>query len=99
MNRVIAEAHKTGRDVVAALAEGSPLGLGNTPFQYLPLFAKVAIERLDAAHQLRTAVKLDELLQAYAETYGLRVDLETCAAAHRICAARFLCFVAFKGLE
>ena len=106
MNRLQADdlcgetaAHKSGADVVAARAEGSRLGLGTTPFQHLPLFAKDAIERLDAAHQLRTAAKLDELLQAYAETYGLRVDLETCAAAHRICACRFVCFVAFEGLE
>lgn len=96
--------HAAGRDVAQALAlppgdPGRPRGLGLTPFNCLPLYARVAIERLDAAHNLRTAAQLDELLQAYATTYGLAVDLETCAAAHRICSRRFLCFVAFPGTD
>jgi hypothetical protein len=97
-----AEGHMTGRDVARVLAmpvdaPGRPRGLGLTPFQYLPLFAKVAIERLNSAEHLRTAAQLDDLLQAYAKTYGRTVDLETCAAVHRICARRFVCFVAFPG--
>ena len=96
--------HAAGRDVAQALTlppgdPGRPRGLGLTPLHFLPLYARVAIERLDAAHNLRTAAQLDELLQAYATTYGLTVDLETCAAAHRICSRRFLCFVAFPGTD
>lgn len=94
--------HVDGHHVARLLAlpphdPARPHGLGLTPFQYLPLFAKVAIERLDCAEHLRTAKQLDELLQAYATTYGLKVDLETCAAAHTICARRFVCFVPFTG--
>lgn len=99
-----AHVHMTGRDVARTLALdisdlSRPLGLGMTPYQHLPLYAKVAIERLDCDDQLRTAAQLDQLLQAYASTYGLTVDLATCAAAHRICAARFACFVPFKGVD
>lgn len=75
------------------------MSLGLTPFQYLPLFAKVAIERLDCAQHLRTAAQLDYLLQAYAKTYGLTVDVGTCASAHRIYARRFVAFVAFSDLD
>lgn len=97
-------AHVTGREVAVTLAlrvndPARSLGLGMTPYQHLPLYAKLAIERLDCAGELRSAAQLDELLQAYAATYGLTVDLPTCAAAHRICAKRFACFKPFKGLE
>jgi hypothetical protein len=93
-----AATHQGAGGVVAARADGTRLGLGTTPCQYLPLYAKVAIERLDCASDLRTAAQLDELLQAYATTYGQLVDLETCAASHHICARRFPGFVAFPGL-
>lgn len=59
------------------------------PFQYLPLFAKVAIERLDADHALRTGVQLDALLDAYAKTYGLACDEHTRFSAQYICERRF----------
>jgi hypothetical protein len=59
------------------------------PYQYLPLFAKVAIERLDADHGLRDNAHLDELLNAYAATYGMDCDSITRDAAHSICARRF----------
>ena len=59
------------------------------PFQYLPLFAKVAIERLDADHALRTGVQLDALLDAYAKTYGLACDEHTRLSAQYICERRF----------
>lgn len=59
------------------------------PFQYLPLFAKVAIERLDADHALRTSVRLDALLDAYAKTYSLACDEHTRFSAQHICERRF----------
>lgn len=58
-------------------------------FQHLPLWARVAIERLDACNDLRTQRQLDELLDAYAKTYGVQVDDATRAAAQRICQDRF----------
>lgn len=81
--------HQTADDVGTELKNTARIGLGNTPYQYLPIFGKLAIERLDADNDLRTESMLDELLQGYARTYGELVDLETCAAAHRICARRF----------
>ncbi|MEJ8816123.1 hypothetical protein WKW77_34085 [Variovorax ureilyticus] len=59
------------------------------PFQCLPLFAKVAIERLDADHALRTGVQLDALLDAYAKTYGLACDEHTRFSAQYICERRY----------
>ena len=63
--------------------------LGFTPYQYLPVFAKVAIERLHGNSDLRTANVLDSLLDAYASTYGLECDNHTRESAHHICARRF----------
>lgn len=83
------ETHQEAKDVGAELKNAARIGLGNTPYQYLAIFAKLAIERLDADNDLRTESMLDELLQGYARTYGELVDVETCAAAHRICARRF----------
>ena len=82
-------AHCSAADVAAAIAAGTPLGHGNTPLQYLPLFARVAVERLDADCALRSPAMLDELLQGYARFYSASVDLETCAAAHHVCTRRF----------
>ena len=59
------------------------------PFQHLPLFAKVAIERLDADHVLRTGAQLNALLDAYAKTYGLVCDEHTRYSAHYLCERRF----------
>ena len=92
------ETHQGAGDVAAALAEDGRLGLGTTPFQYLPLFARVAIERLNADDGLRDSVMLDELLQRYAEFYRMTVDIETCAAAHHICARRFWNFQASEAV-
>jgi hypothetical protein len=58
-------------------------------YNSLPVFAKVAIERLDGASELRTADSLDFLLDAYARTYGLECDSHTRASSHHICARRF----------
>lgn len=63
-----------------------------TPYQYLPFFAKLAIERLNADPDLRNVEKLDELMQAYAGQYGLQLDALTRTSAHRICAHRFYDF-------
>lgn len=60
-----------------------------TPFQHLPLFAKVAIERLDGLAD-RTNIALDSMLDAYAATYGIECDVLTRESAHHICARRFL---------
>lgn len=60
------------------------------PFQYLPLWARVAIERLDACAELRTQAMLDELLHGYAKTYGNVVDEPTRESCRRICRRRFL---------
>jgi hypothetical protein len=63
--------------------------LNFTPYQYLPLFAKVAVERLDGNSDLRSATMLDSLLDAYASTYGLECDSHTRESAHHICTRRF----------
>lgn len=60
-----------------------------TPYQYLPLFAKVAIERLDAQGEYRNAAALDGFLDAYAKTYGTTPDAPTRESAHHICSRRF----------
>ena len=60
-----------------------------TPYQYLPLFAKVAIERLDADSDLRTSQKLNELLDAYSKTYGLVCDDHDRESSQYICSRRF----------
>lgn len=59
------------------------------PYQYLPLFAKIAIERLDADSDLRSNHKLDELLDAYAASCGVECDSAIRDSAHHICARRF----------
>ncbi|AEF88808.1 hypothetical protein DelCs14_1782 [Delftia sp. Cs1-4] len=63
--------------------------MGPTPYQYLPLWAKVAIERLDACAELRTESMLDELLEGYAKSYGETVDGQTRESARHICRRRF----------
>jgi hypothetical protein len=60
-----------------------------TPYQYMPLYAKVAIERLDSNSSLRTAPMLDQLIDAYAQTYGATCDQHTRDSAHYICSRRF----------
>jgi hypothetical protein len=63
--------------------------MGPTPYQYLPLWAKVAIERLDADAQLRSEAMLDELIDSYARSYGDSVDEQTRESARHICRRRF----------
>ena len=63
--------------------------LNFTPYQYLPLFAKVAVERLDGNSDLRTATMLDSLLDAYASTYGEKCDEQERYSANYICSRRF----------
>lgn len=60
-----------------------------TPIFYLPMFARLAIERVDADSALRDGDKLDELLTAYATSYRMELDQQTRDSAHRICARRF----------
>ena len=66
--------------------------LGFTPYQYLPLFAKVSIERLDQDSDLRSSDKLNELLDAYAKKYGESCDQQSRDSAHHICSKRFANF-------
>lgn len=63
--------------------------MGPTPYQYLPLWAKLAVERLDTCAELRTEPMLDELLEGYAKTYGETVDGQTRESARHICRRRF----------
>lgn len=58
-------------------------------YQYLPTFAKLAIERLDADSDLRTPAMLDQLLNAYAGTYGQHCDDYTRESAHYRATRRF----------
>jgi hypothetical protein len=60
-----------------------------TPLQCLPLYARIAIERLQADSNLRSGGQLNQLLDAYARTYAIEVDDCTRASAHHICAQRF----------
>ena len=60
-----------------------------TPYQYLPLFAKVAIERLDQNYEMRNVNTLDSMLDAYAKTYGIDCDDETRQSARHIASRRF----------
>ena len=64
--------------------------MGPTPYQYLPLWAKVAIERLDADAALRSEAMLDELLDSYARCYAEVVDPQTRDSARHICRRRFI---------
>lgn len=58
-------------------------------YNYMPLYAKIAIERLDADSALRTKAMLTELLDCYAQSYGLTVDVYIRASAEHICSRRF----------
>jgi hypothetical protein len=64
--------------------------MGSTPYQYLPLWAKVAIERLDSDATLRSEGMLDELLDGYARFYAETVDAQTRDSARHICRRRFI---------
>ncbi len=59
------------------------------PYQYLPPFAKMAIERLDADSGLRNGTQLDYLIDAYAGSNGATCDQHTRESAHHICSRRF----------
>lgn len=83
--------HQTAADVSAALAAGRAVGL--TPMRFLPLWAQVAFTRVVQNPEHRHGDRLDALLQSYAELYTHTVDLETCAAMHRICGAEWSEFV------
>ena len=60
-----------------------------TPYQYLPLFAKVSIERIDQNSDMRNTASLNGMLDAYAKTYGIECDSETRASAQHIASRRF----------
>ena len=58
------------------------------PFQYLPTYAKVSIERMNE-NDKRSGVWLDTFLDSYAKTYGIPVDADARESAFAICARRF----------
>ena len=60
-----------------------------TPYPYQPQFARIAIERLDADCALRTSARLNELLDAYARTYGAECSQAERDSAHYTCSRRF----------
>ena len=80
------------QQVIQAL-RAAPFKFGDfTAYQYLPAFAIVALERLDADNTLRTSVKLDEFLDAYAKVYGVTCDDKDRASSHYIAVRRFYDF-------
>ncbi len=58
-------------------------------YSLLPLFAKIALDRLASDSNLRNSKMLDELLQSYADFYLMKVDMITCLATHCMCKRRF----------
>ena len=66
--------------------------MDHTPYQYLPTFAKVAIERLDQNSDMRNTNTLNAMLDAYAKTYGIECDNETRESAAHIASRRFANF-------
>src|SRR5207247_1820787 len=60
-------------------------------------FARIAIERLDADSALRSPAKLDELLDAYARTYGVECSPAERDSAHYTCSRRFHDFPGFPA--
>ena len=49
------EPHQRAGDVAVALAARQIIGLGNTSYRYLPLYARIAVERLDADPEIGRA--------------------------------------------
>lgn len=93
------QSHVSISDAVIAMRSDSRIGVGQTPYRYLPLYARIAVERLDCDSGLRNFRMLDTLLQSYAQSYSEKVDVETCVSAHHICSKRFWDFEAFKALS
>lgn len=54
-----------------------------------PLYARIALERLICDESLRSNIKLDEMLDAYAKQYGEECDSITRDAAHKFACSRF----------
>ena len=73
----------------------APVERAVPPLAHMPLYARVAVERLDGNSQLRTALMLDELLTAYAASYGVaELDAGVRESAHTLCSRRFADFAA-----
>lgn len=65
--------------------------MGPTPYQYLPLPARCAIEYLDAqGYGNRTLEKLEKYLEHYFKTYGQQCDPQTRYSAYHIAIKRFV---------
>lgn len=60
------------------------------PFQYLPLWAKVAVEWLDGRHELRSQDKLDDVLDHSAKFYGECANDAIRESVRAICRRRFM---------
>lgn len=73
----------------AVLAEQG-LSLPASPaYHELPLYARVAFERVSQDSSLRTVSMVDELLAGYAKTYGVDVDEEVREVVLAVCQDRF----------
>ncbi len=62
---------------------------GHEHYNYLPQYAKVAIERLNNDNAKRNKADLAMFLDLYAQTYGTTCDPQTLADADYICSRRF----------
>lgn len=64
--------------------------MSSMSFQFLPLWAKVAIEWLRARPEIRSEAKLDELPEHFAQSSATVVDDDTRQSARAICRRRFM---------
>lgn len=64
--------------------------MSSMPFQFLPLWAKVAVEWLVAKPEIRSEAKLDDLLEHFAQSSATEVDEDTRQSARAICRRRFM---------
>jgi hypothetical protein len=64
--------------------------MGPNPFQYLPLWARVAVEWLDGRSELRSQDKLDAVLDHSAQFYGVTVHDAVREKVREICRRRFM---------
>ena len=60
-----------------------------TPYNFQPIWAKVVIERIGQDSDLRTPARVNELLDAYARTYGETVTDSKRADVHELIMRRY----------
>lgn len=61
----------------------------NTPFQYQPNFARIVIERVGQQSELRNPASVNELLHAYAQTYGVVPTQQQIDDCHELIMRRY----------